>query len=347
MMARPRVAALLAAVLSTALGTEAATARTDAANETDGGIPTVRVGALRFGTVNWELDVIREHALGAHHGVHIQTIPLASNSATHVALQGGSADVIVSDWVWVARQRAAGKDYTSVPYSSAVGKLMVRSDSGIERIESLAGRPLGIAGGPVDKSWLVLRAYLRARDRVAEPAVWLEPKFASPPLLNQLVLRNRLPAVLTFWHFAARLEGEGLRPLAQISDLLPALGVETPVPLLGWVFYETWAAEHPRAVRGFLQASYAAKKILTESNAEWARLAPLLKARTPVIAAALRAAYRAGIPRRFGTAERTAARRLFAILKREAGTLLTGQVETLEDGVFWPGFQIPGGTARR
>ena len=76
-----------------------------------------------------------------------------------IAFEGGEADVMVADWIWVARQRAAGKDYVFVPYSRAVGGLVVRDDSGIAALPDLAGKKIGIAGGPLDKSWLILRAY--------------------------------------------------------------------------------------------------------------------------------------------------------------------------------------------
>lgn len=167
--------------------------------------PAVRVGALRFGTVNWELDVIDTHGLAAARGVVIEVVALASNSATQVALQGGAADVIVSDWIWVSRQRAAGHDYTFVPYSLAVGSLMVRPDAELQNLSDLEGKRLGVAGGPLDKSWLLLRAYTRHALGV-DLAKLVEPNFAAPPLLNQLLLSGRLPAALTFWHYAAQLE---------------------------------------------------------------------------------------------------------------------------------------------
>ena len=98
----------------------------------------VRVGALKFGTVNWELDTIQHHGLDAANGVALEVVELAGKNASAVALQGGAADVIVTDWIWVSRQRAAGADYTFVPYSLAVGALMVRPDAGILRGASWA-----------------------------------------------------------------------------------------------------------------------------------------------------------------------------------------------------------------
>src|SRR5690348_16415288 len=137
-------------------------------------LPTVRVGVLKFGTVNWELDVMRRHGLDRAHGFALQTVELAGKDGTAVALQGGAVDVILTDWLWVARRRALGGDFTFVPHSHATGGLMVRRDAGILSIADLKGRKIGIAGGPVDKSWLVLRAYAKKvagldLTRAAEP----------------------------------------------------------------------------------------------------------------------------------------------------------------------------------
>src|SRR5512145_295681 len=96
-----------------------------------------RVGVLKFGTVSWELDVMQTHGLAARHGAAVEIVTLASTNATTVALQGGAVDVIVTDWTWVSRQRAEGRPYAFVPYSLAVGGLIVRPDSGIRELADL------------------------------------------------------------------------------------------------------------------------------------------------------------------------------------------------------------------
>src|SRR5882724_8830755 len=69
---------------------------------------TIRLGVLKFGTVNWELDVIKANGFDKAEGLDLEIVDLANTGATTVALQAGAVDVIVTDWLWVTRQRAAG-----------------------------------------------------------------------------------------------------------------------------------------------------------------------------------------------------------------------------------------------
>ena len=86
---------------------------------------TLRIAVLKFGTVNWELETIRREKLDEKHSFTLEVLGLAGGSAAKIAFQGGSVDAMVSDWIWVARQRAAGKGYVFLPYSKAVGGVAV------------------------------------------------------------------------------------------------------------------------------------------------------------------------------------------------------------------------------
>jgi len=76
---------------------------------------TLRVGVLQFGTVGWELDVMQAHHLAQKRGLNLKIVPLASGDASTVALQGDAVDIIVSDWIWVTRQRADGMNVSFAP----------------------------------------------------------------------------------------------------------------------------------------------------------------------------------------------------------------------------------------
>ncbi len=301
--------------------------------------PTVRLGVLTFGTVNWTLASLEAQMASRDPAFDLQVVPLANVGAIQVALQGGAVDVIVNDWLWVSRQRAAGRSYTFSPYSKAVGEVMVRPDAGIETLGDLAGKRLGVAGGPTDKSWLLLRAY-GLKTLGFDLADRLEPNFVAPPLLNQLTLSARLPAALNYWHYAARLKAAGLNSLIGVEAILPALGVEDDVPLLGWVFDEAFAVRHPAAVVGFLTAARDAMVQLRDRDAPWEAVRPLMRAEDEAVFQALQAGYRAGVPSQFGPAQVRAAEAVYAIVARLGGRDLTGPSPTLAPGTFWDGFRF-------
>lgn len=303
-------------------------------------LPLLRVGALNYGTVNWELEVVRARQLAEKHDIRLEVVLLASENALAVALQSNRVDLIVSDWLWVAHQREAGRDYQFAPYSLSVGAVMLAPGADIDSVADLAGRKLGIAGGPVDKTWLLLRAYAQRTAGIDLAAV-AEPTYAAPPMINRLMETGELPAAINFWHYNARLEAQGMRSLLSVEQMLTGLHIDTVPPLLGWVFAEDWANRHRRALRRFLAATYEAKAILAESDAAWEPLRELVNAESDAMFAAIKAGYRAGILTHYGPAEIDAAQQLFKVLAEQGGGMLTGDMRHLDRDIFWDGFRRP------
>lgn len=303
-------------------------------------VPLLRIGVLNYGTVNWELEVVRTHRLAEKHGLQLEIVLLASENALAVALQSGRVDLIVSDWLWVAHQREAGRDYQFAPYSLSVGAVMVAADADIGGVDDLAGRKLGIAGGPVDKTWLLLRAYARNTAGI-DLAEVVEPTYAAPPMINRLMQTGDLTAAINFWHYNARLEAQGMQPLLSVEQMLTGLGIDTVPPLLGWIFAADWAASHRQALQSFLAATYEAKAILAESDAAWEPLRGLVNAENDAVFTAIKAGYRAGIPGHYGPVEIDAAQQLFEVLAEQGGGMLVGDVPRLDRAIFWDGFRRP------
>ena len=293
----------------------------------------LRIGVLKFGTVSWVMDVIAHHGLDKAEGLSIEQAEFAGNPATLVALQAGRVDCVVSDMLWVARQRAAGADWTFFPFSTAVGAVVAPPASPIRDLADLRRRRLGVAGSPLDKSWIVLRA-LAQKEGGIDLARDTDVSFAAPPLLEQELLAGRLDAVLTFWQFAARLESRGLRPVISVSDALHRLGFATAVPLVGYVVSDKWAQAHAPALAGFVRATQKADAILATSDAEWEWLRPHTGARDEAELRALRDSFRAGIPQHWGDAERRDAAALYALFARIGGEALVGPSPTLPAGTF-------------
>ena len=300
-------------------------------------LPVLRIAVLPVGTVNWELDTIRHHGLDTANGFTLEVQGVAGGAAAMVAFQGGAADAMVSDWLWVARQRAAGKDFVFLPYSRAVGALMVQEESAAQTLADLRGRKIGIAGGPLDKSWLVLRAYA-AQEYGMDLKAETEQVFGAPPLIFKTAVDGGVDGAINYWHFNAKMQARGMRKLIDIHDAARALDLDPQTPLLGYVVRGELLRAKPGLVAGLAAASRAAKDIMLSNDAVWDRLRPLMSARSDAQFLALRDGFRAGIPPAAPVDEQAAARML-ALMADLGGTELLGDATTLPQGVFYK--QVP------
>jgi NitT/TauT family transport system substrate-binding protein len=302
------------------------------------GAETIRVAVQKTGTFAWELAVIRAHGLDKEANLSVQPIGLASPEAGKIALRAGNADIMVSDWLWVSRERALGAKLTFYPYSSALGAVMVPDSSPIRTLADLRGRRLAVAGGPIDKSWLLLRARLKQDgiDLKSEATI----VYGAPPLLAAKALSGEMDGVVNYWNFCAALEAKGFRRVAGIEDILPKLGANGRIAMVGYVFDEGWADANQDALTRFIAMTRRAKEILSTSDAEWEKIAPLTGAADAAALRAYRDRYREGIPRRLIADEEADARILYRVLAEIGGRELVGPAQELDPGTFY--HAIPG-----
>ena len=311
-----------AAVLALALSATAALAD----------LPVIKVAALKSGTVNWELSTITQNGLDRANGFVLEVQDVAGNPAAQVAFQAGEADAIVSDWLWVARQRAAGDDFVFIPFSKAVGGLMVPGSSDAETLADLKGGKIGVAGGPVDKSWLILRAFAK-QEYGMDLAGETEQVFGAPPLIFQAAVSGELAGAINFWHFMAKMEAAGMRTLVTVADASTALGLDPDTPLLGYVIRGEMLRDTPDLAAGLAAASRQAKELLATSDAAWDALRPQMNADTDAEFQALKAGFRAGIPAP-GPVDEAAADRMLRLMADLGGAELVGDMTALPAGVF-------------
>jgi NitT/TauT family transport system substrate-binding protein len=293
----------------------------------------IRLAVQRTGTLAWELDVIRTHGIDRKLDLAIEALELASTEAGKIALKGGSADLMLSDWLWVARERSLGDRLVFYPSSSTLGAVMVPVQSPIRAVTDLKGRKLAVAGGPLDKSWLLLQAFARRSgvDLKREATV----VYGAPPLLSQKALQGESEATLTFWNFCAELESKGQRRAIPMDQVMKDLGAKGPVAIVGYTFDEGWAARNRSTVDRFLDAIRQAKEILAGSPGEWQRLAARIGASDASALAIYRQRYGEGIVRRPVAEEEADARALYRVLAEVGGTELVGQARELAPGTFY------------
>jgi NitT/TauT family transport system substrate-binding protein len=132
-----------------------------------------------------------------------------------------------------------------------------------------------------------------------------------------------------------------MRPLIKLPEILAGLGVDKPIPLVGWVFREDWASQNPQTMERFMAASMDAKAIMASSDAEWERLKPLMRAEDNATFLALKAGYRNGIPTCAEADYEASVASVFKILAQTGGEKLVGRSKVLTEGTFWRGFKLP------
>jgi NitT/TauT family transport system substrate-binding protein len=299
-----------------------------------GAAAKIKVGILKFGTLSWVLDTIQHNGFDKTEGIELEVVPLASTQAAKEGLQKGSLDLIASDWLWVSRERSNGADFTFSPFSTELGAVMVPPASPIKSLNDLRGKMLGVAGGPIDKSWLILVAYT-LRVAFFDLRTATTPVFGTAPFLAEQAVQHKLDAVLEYWPYAARLEAKGFSRLIAIEDLPLELGAKGRVAMVGYVFGDAWAKTNPAAIGGFLRAADKANELLASSDDEWQRIRPLMNVEDDATFAALKRFYREGIPHRSVAENEADAEVLYQFLMVLGGEKLVGPGVNLAPGTFW------------
>lgn len=294
----------------------------------------LRVASVKFGTLAWLLETIKAEKLDAKHGIQLEIIETATNQSSPVALYGGSADVVVTDWPWALRQRSMGEAVKFAPFSGALGSVVVPAGSPIKTLADLKGKKLGVAGSSTDKSWLLLRAHAK-QELGADLADLVQPQYGAAPLLTEQLKDGRLDAVLNFWTFTARLEAQGFRRVISMSDVMTALGIEPQPALVGFIWKESAEAELLPAINGLLAAAREANGLLATSDAPWERLRPMMKAADDKEFEALKAGYRSGIRGYWSDADMKAAEKIMDILLASGDAELAGKGTRFDPKAFY------------
>ena len=295
----------------------------------------LRLAVQKTGTFAWELAIMRARGLDKQAGLDLEITEYASPETAKVALLGGAADIILSDWLWAARERNRGSQLVFFPYSTAVGAVMVKGASPIKDLAGLRGKTIAVAGGPLDKSWLMFQAFAREShfNIVSEANV----VYGAPALLYEKAENGEADATLNFWNFCVALESHGFRRLIGMDDVERRLGAKGPVSMVGYVFEEGFARRHTDALARFLKISAEAKDILAHSDADWKNIARQIGISDNAWLALYKQSYIDGIPRRPVEEEVADARILYRVLAKTGGANLAGPAKELDEDVYYKG----------
>lgn len=294
----------------------------------------IRLGTMAGGTLAWELAAMHNEGLLTATGLELESITTANPQAGKVALQAGSVDIIISDWIWVSSMRAdAGSDLTFYPYSDVSGSLLVPAKGPISSLADLKGHKLGIAGGELDKNWLLLQALAQKQGFDLNSQV--EKVFGAPPLLNQQLASGNIDALLTYWHFAARLQPQGYQQLLSGEEVMQQLGINEAVPNMGYVFKASWAKQNQATLQKFFELTKTARNRLCESDSAWQKVAALTDSDDTEVRRQLRQSYCQGRVEQWDTTKQDAAEAVFQWLRQVGNNKLTGKAEHIAPGTFW------------
>jgi NitT/TauT family transport system substrate-binding protein len=303
------------------------------------GTKNITVAVQATGTVKWELAAMQ--ALGIHkkYNLVLDIRDVADSKAGQIALQAKEADIILSDFVWVALQRHQGNMVSFVSHSLTVGGLMVDPAAGIATIADLKGKTLAVSGSPVDKSYVILAAEYNklTGSNLTDDA---DVKFGAPPLVNELLTTGQAQAALNLWNWNARAKLAGKTELVAVADMLKDLGVSDTPPLLGWAFFEDNAKAKKAEFKAFFDASFETKKALLADDAVWDQIRGAMNVGDDdALFAQLRDDYRKGIVTKYAATSMKPATESFALMAQFGGKDVVGDITEIPDGTFFKGYR--------
>jgi NitT/TauT family transport system substrate-binding protein len=293
----------------------------------------IRLAIQATGTFGWELTVARAYGLDKAADLDLETTELATTEAGKIALVGGGADIIISDWLWVARERSLGQPLLFYPHSTALGAVMAKEPSKFSSAKDFVGKKLGVAGGPLDKSWLLLQAWALKQgvDLKSQASI----VYGAPALLAEKLTQGEIDAALEFWTFCARLEAKGFGRAVDLIDVEKDLGAKDPVIITGYVFTTAFAARQSPALARFFTMMKQAKRLIAEDDAAFAKIAAMTGMPDAAGQAIVRRYYRAGIPNAPRDNEVADAAALYAVLAKIGGKQLVGGDGDLDRALFY------------
>ena len=294
----------------------------------------LKIAVLRYGSVNWELDVLHHHNLHKKFNLDLKKVQVTNKDAAAIAFLSGTVDIFVTDWIWVSKQRYQGKKFSFLPYSSASGGLLIKKKNKIDNLRDLKDKKIGIAGSSIDKSWLFFKAYFQ-KEYGEDATKFFKTYFAAPPLINGLLKSGELDAGINYWNYAAILETQGFQSIVLIRDILPELGIDGDLPLIGYVFKESLAEENIDLLKRFLDATKEARNILESSDKEWFRIKKLTGAKNNEMLVTLRDGFRKGIPKSKNEILTSNIEKAYEVLHDIGGKKIVGEGKSLAEGTIW------------
>lgn len=242
-------------------------------------LPTLRAAFETTGSGAWLMRAILACGLDEAHGYRLD-LQLGDDRmrggqhATEARLIEGAVDLIDTDWLSLARHRAAGLPLVAVaPYGAIFGGLVVPRSAPVRGLADLLGRRIGVVHAQ-DKNWLLLRALCRQRHGFdPADAARCIPAGSKTALLDALRAGD-VDAALLYWHqIPALVAGGACREVCDFAASLARFPAARPaVPTSFFVMHAALAQAAPTLVQGFARSVLAAAERLRADAGLWSRV---------------------------------------------------------------------------
>jgi NitT/TauT family transport system substrate-binding protein len=242
-------------------------------------LPALRAAFEATGSGCWLMRAIRDGGLDRANGYRL-VLELGDDrmrgarQATEARLIAGEVDLIDTDWLSLARHRAAGLPLAAAaPYGAIFGGLVAPRDGALRSLADLSGKRIGVVHAQ-DKNWLLLRAACRQQFDFDPAAVAHCIETGSKTALREALHAGRLDAALLYWHQVPATVASG--DFVEVCDLIELLndlpGGMARAPSTFFVFHDAMLAAQPALVRGFARSVAEAAARLRADAQLWARV---------------------------------------------------------------------------
>lgn len=282
----------------------------------DGGV--VRMPTNPAGTSGWILATIRKHELDKKHRFRLEVQSVATTQMTANALQSGSGDVGVFQFLDIMKMRKAGNKVVGAGPFLAWGAnhVIVPKNSPAKTLGDLKGKKLGIFHR-TDIDWILIQALAKSQFQM-NPEKDIHIHEAGAALLGGLVQSGQLDATTSYNNLTPALVATGnVRVMYWIRNLISQLGLPE-MPFLFYGFREQYLAAHPQNAKAFLAAFRAAVEILRRDDDIWRERGKELQM-TPESIVMLRDEMRVDLDTRFKPTFEADVKSAFEFLLKEAG----------------------------
>ncbi|MCO5160966.1 MAG: ABC transporter substrate-binding protein [Mesorhizobium sp.] len=232
----------------------------------DGG--TVRLMSNPVGTQSYPPFVIKKFELDKKYGFTLEVIPFTNPQASVAALQSESIEVVVQDWITVARLRNQNIPVIGVaPFLAYVNTLLLPAESEIKSLADLKGKTLGTYT-KTGFDWIILQAVAKQKygfDLAKEVTL----QEGAPSLLRGSLEQGQVDATLMYNSLTPDMILSGKAKLMMtIHDVVAEMGL-SEAPFLMYSMREAYAKEKPGNAKAFVAAYQEAIDILLSNPDVW------------------------------------------------------------------------------